>query len=52
VYPPRPTRQTSPGGLGTSGGEDPVGVSGDRGGDVDDPPMGPFSDFGNTSLMA
>ena len=51
MYPPQPTRLTSPEGLGTSGREDPVGVSDDRGGDMDNPPMGLFSGLGNTSLM-
>ena len=52
VYPPRPTRLTSPEGLGMSGGEDSVGVSGDGGGVMDDPLKGPLSDIGNTCSIA
>jgi len=47
MYPPCPTRLTSPVGLGMSSGDVPVGVSGDR------LPLGAKSySLGNTFLMA
>lgn len=53
MYPPRPTRLTSPVGLGISRGDGPVGVSGDEGGDINDLSLGSESySLGNTLLMA
>ena len=52
MYPPRPTRLTSPEGLGMSGKEDVIGVRGDGGGDADDPLVISFSEIGNTCIMA
>lgn len=53
VYPLRPTRLTSPAGLGMSSGDGPVGLSDDGGGDMDNLPLGSGSySLRNTFLMA